>query len=201
MKKFTVKDFITYNNPCFSCDNKINFYIGTEKLPDPGEDPSSVVYSQPSYHRPIVSTEYTELNISISYSNSLKLKIFHKTNKIDSNNLNELIKYLHSHRILLQSKCDRCYTMVESNDLSFNLEKYFIYPVSLKNERLLVTTDENMFHVYSDFAGNQTMINIDKINRTLPVSATKLKLSLLPMYKFKDKIHFLDKMKLYVTFS
>lgn len=202
MKKFTVKDFITYNNPCFSCDNKINFYIGIQTVPPIDPDPKYPLGSiHPSFIRPIVSMEYSELDLNISYNNSLSLKIYHKTNKIDSNNMTELFRYLKSHRIILQSRCDKCFSCIESNDLSFNYDKKFIYPATIKSERLLVSDDENLYHMYSWFATGKTDLNVDKINRAFPMSPLHLKLPLLPLYKFKNRQHFIEKIKTYLVFS
>lgn len=202
MKKFTVKDFITYNNPCFSCGNKISFYIGTESYQAIILDPKFPVGStHPTFMRPIVSTEYSELDLKISYNDSLNLRIYHKSNKIDSNNIQKLFEYLKAHRIILQSRCDKCYTCIESNDLLFNYDKGFIYPATIKSERILVSDDENMYHMYSWFSTNKTDLTIDKINRVLPVSSSHLKLPLLPLYKFKNKQHFIDKIRTYLTFS
>ena len=75
MKKFTVKDFIAYNNPCFSCGSPINFRVGFLDL----ETKADV-----SYLRPVVTPNHTEIDLIIKYSTNeaLKLCIFHKTNKI-----------------------------------------------------------------------------------------------------------------------
>ena len=117
MKRFTVKDFIAYNNPCFSCDNAINFRIGFLDL----ENPQASV----SYLRPVVLSTHTEIDLKIKYANSeaLKLYIFHKTNKILTNSNQGLTEYLSRHKLFLSSTCDRCYTQIESQFLEFNIDK------------------------------------------------------------------------------
>jgi hypothetical protein len=129
MRKFTVKDFIAYNNPCFSCDNQINFKIGFLDL----ETKADI-----SYLRPTVTPNYTEIDLVITYSDALKLYIFHKTNKILTNSQRGLTRYLSSHKLFLHSTCDRCYTQIESQFLDFNLDKGFVAAVGLSSERLMV---------------------------------------------------------------
>src|SRR5271167_3698355 len=110
MRKFTVKDFIGYNNPCFSCDNQINFKIGFLDLDV--ESSSKTSYSIPhagpyipscpiSYLRPTVTPQFTEIDLMITYSDALKLYIFHKTNKILTSSQRGLTKYLESHKLFL----------------------------------------------------------------------------------------------------
>src|SRR5271168_2896743 len=105
MKKFTVKDFIAYNNPCFSCGNQINFNIGVifNTLEEAKVNLGGL--------RPVVSPDRTEIDLSIKYSNAVKLYIDHKTNKISTNDRVGLAKYLEGHSLFLKTGCDQCHTM------------------------------------------------------------------------------------------
>lgn len=195
MKRFTVKDFITYNNPCFSCGNPINFRIGfTDK-----DNPQQMV----SYLRPTVTGLYTEIELKIKYAHAeaLKLLIFHKTNKILTNSNPALTEYLSRHKLFLTSSCDRCYTLVESQYLDFNLEKGHVNAVGLWIERLMVNDDANVYQINSNFLKNESELTVDRIDKVKPLSPFQIKLSLLPRYRFKDKEHFLRKIKTYMTFS
>lgn len=192
MKKFTVKDFIAYNNPCFSCNNQINFDIGFLDLEN---------QTQVSFLRPTVLPNYTEIELVITYSDSLKLFIFHKTNKILTNSAQGLTKYLSEHKLFLSSTCNRCYTKVESQYLDFNLEKNFVAAVGLSTERLMVSDDRNMYRINSFFSDNKSYLIVDKLDKVKPLSPLSLDLPLLPKYRFKDKKHFIDKMRTYITFS
>ena len=192
MRKFTVADFIAYNNPCFSCDNQINFKIGFLDL----ETKADI-----SYLRPTVGPTYTEIDLLITYSDALKLYIFHKSNKILTNSQQGLTRYLSSHKLFLHSTCDRCYTQIESQYLDFNLNKGFVAATGISSERLMVTDEHNLYQINSYFMANKSNLIVDSIDKTRPLSPTKLELPLIPKYRFRDKKHFLEKMKTYVLFS
>lgn len=195
MKRFTVKDFIAYNNPCFSCSNPINFRIGFLDT----DNPQAVV----SYLRPTVTGLYTEIELKIKYAHAeaLKLLVFHKTNKILTNSNQGLTEYLSSHKLFLTSSCDRCYTLIESQYLDFNLEKGYLNAVGIWIERLMVNDDANVYQINSNFLNNESELTVDRIDKAKPLSPFRIKLSLLPKYRFKDKEHFLRKIKTYMTFS
>jgi hypothetical protein len=194
MRKFTVKDFIAYNNPCFSCGNPINFRVGFLDL----ETKADV-----SYLRPVVTPNYTEIDLIIKYSDAeaLKLYIVHKTNKILTNSNRGLTKYLSSRKLFLASACDKCYTQIESQFLDFNVDKSYVAAVGLSTERLMVNDGTNMYQINSSFIENKSKLLVDKLDRTKPLSPFTLDLPLIPRYRFKNKEHFISKMKTYITFS
>ena len=192
MRKFTVKDFIAYNNPCFSCDNQINFKIGFLDL----ETKADI-----SYLRPTVTPQYTEIDLVITYSDALKLYIFHKTNKILTNSQQGLTRYLSSHKLFLHSTCDCCYTEIESQFLDFNLDKGFVGAVGISSERLMVSDKENLYQINSFFMADKSNLVVDKLDRTRPLTPLSLELPLLPKYRFKNKKHFIEKMRTYLLFS
>lgn len=192
MKKFTVKDFIAYNNPCFNCGRPINFKVSFVDLDDTKEISSL---------RPIVTSYYTEIDLLITYSDALKLYIFHKTNKFSTNNHVALTNYLSRHKLFLTSSCDRCYTMIESQYLDFNMEKNQVDAVGLAFERLMVNDGYSIYQINSFFSANKSSLVVDKIDRVKPLSPLTLELPLLPKFRFRDKEHFIEKMKTYITFS
>lgn len=194
MKKFTVKDFIDYNGPCFSCDNPINFRVGFLDLETKADA---------SYLRPVVTANYTEIDLIIKYSNAeaLKLYIFHKTNKILTNNSQGLTKYLSSRKLFLSSSCDRCLTQIDSQYLDFNIDKSYVAATGVATERLMVTDKHNLYQINSSFMADKSILTVDRVDRTTPLSPLQLELPLLPKYRFKNREHFLQKIKTYVTFS
>jgi hypothetical protein len=192
MKKFTVKDFIEYNGPCFSCNNQINFRIGFLDLE---------TRVDASYLKPVVTANYTEIDLLITYNNAIKLYIFHKTNKILTNNQQGLTKYLSGRKLFLSSTCNRCYTQIESQYLDFNLEKGYVSAVGISTERLMVSDGENQYQINSFFMAEKSNLVVDKIDKARPLTPFQLDLPLLPKYRFKDRAHFLQKMKTYLTFS
>ena len=192
MRKFTVKDFIAYNNPCFSCGRPVNFRIGFFDLETKADN---------SYLRPTVTLNYTEIDLKISYRDSLKLYIFHKTNKILTDSNQGLTKYLSSRKLFLSSSCDKCLTQIESQYLDFNVDKGYVAAVGIATERLIVEDKHNRYQIDSFFMADKSKLVVDRIDRTTPLSPMQLELPLLPKYRFKNKEHFLHKMKTYITFS
>lgn len=191
MKKFTVKDFLAYNNPCFGCGNQINFRIGFRDL----ENKLDI-----GYLRPTVTPEYTAIDLSITYTDALKLYIFHKTNKITTNNPKALTKYLNSHKLFLQTICDRCSTQVESLYLEFDLAKAVVAAVGLSHERIRITDNNNHYELDTSFQADKTILLVDK-GKTMTANPTRLELPLLPRYRFRDRKHCLEKLKTYLLFS
>ncbi len=193
MRKFTVKDFITYNNPCFSCGNQINFRIGFLDL----ETKADI-----SYLRPVVGPQYTEVDLIIKYANqdALKLYIFHKTNKILTNSQQGLTKYLSSRKLFLASSCDRCYTKIESQYLDFNLDKGFVAAVGISTERIMVNDGTSQYQIDSFFMAEKSHVAVTRLDSNA-MAPFRLDLPLLPKYRFKNKEHFIQKMKTYITFS
>ena len=192
MKKFTVRDFIAYNNPCFSCGNQINFKIGfvnTEK--------DEVSYLP----KPNVTPEYTEVDLVINWSSSLKLYIFHKTNKFLTNSTEGLTNYLSRHKLFLHSTCDRCYTEVTSKCMIFNFEKGVVAATELSSERLMVSDKNFIYQINSFFLVGKSNLTVERLDKVKPLSPFIMDLPLLPKSKFKNKQHFLEKMKIYITFS
>lgn len=192
MKKFTVKDFIAYNNPCFSCGSPINFRIGSLDL----ENKSDATYLRPS-----VQPNFTEIDLLITYNDSLRLNIFHKTNKILTNSQQGLTKYLSTRKLFLSSTCSKCYTQIESQYLDINIDKGYVNAVGISTERLMVSDKENLYQVNSFFMAEKTSLIVDKLDRTRPLSPLTLDLPLMPKYRFKNKEHFISKMKTYIIFS
>lgn len=194
MKTFTVKDFITYNNPCFSCGSRISFSIAS--LPN-------ITNYNPIYIKATVSPERTEIDLKVTYNNTLQLWIFHKSNKILSSDMWGLTDYLASHKLFLSSRCDKCFTIIESDFLDLNLSQGFISPVGIELEVLFVKDDKNTYNVESDFIKETSIITVRKnpIDATLAPPAQKFYLSLLPLYKIKSREYLINKAKTYLTFS
>lgn len=199
-KKFTVKDFITYNGPCFSCNSKISFQIGVFKTK---EKQIPAVYLTPT-----VTNEIIDIDLKTNYRDSLNLKIFTKTNKFTTSSIKSLIKYLDEHGLFLRSKCDNCQTSVDSEAIEFNILKEFIAPVAISDERLVVRDNTHQYELYSSFEpGVQggSIALISSLNAAVKSNTQnkliRIDLPLLPMYKLKNKERFIQKMKTYIVFS
>src|SRR5208282_1630366 len=170
MIQFTVKDFIKHNAPCFSCGKDIGFQIGFY---------DTISQDDTGYLRPTVTPEYTEVNLRITYSDAIKLHIFHKDNKILTNNEKGLTEYLGRYKLFLSSVCGKCSTRMTSHYLSFNLEKNFVEPVEMKVETISVIDKGTTYIVDSFFETQKSIVYITKhgSNRKTDI---KLELSLLP---------------------
>jgi len=193
MKKFTVKDFITYNGPCFSCQSKIVFQVGVFNTKSK-QSTTSVFLS------PTVTNEFINIDLRINYRDSLNLRIFTKTNKFTTSSMKSLTKYLDEHGLFLRSKCDNCHTNVDSEALEFNLLKEFIAPVAIGDERLVVNHNKYLYELYSNF-GSSCSILIISTTVSPPITPIRMELPLLPMYKLKNKERFIEKVKTYLIFS
>jgi hypothetical protein len=189
MKHFTVKDFIAYNNPCFSCNQNVSITFGVAESGVDGW----------AYLKPLITTGYTSIDLKITYTKTLKLVINHTTNKFTASDLAELASYLSTHRIFLRSQCDKCYSIIDSCYLDLNLNKGFIHPTTISQESLIVTDDKNMYHVYSSFASENSVIIVDKLDK--PASPIRFDAPLITLSKFKNKERFLNKMRTYLVFS
>lgn len=191
MEKFTVKDFIAYNNPCFGCSKPVNFKIGVYDMESKAD-----VY----YIRPIVNEHCTEIDLKITYSDAVKLYIYHKTNKLLTNNKSGLEKYLGTHQLFLASECMKCASKSESHLLDFDLKKNIVKAATILSERIVVTDKETVYIIDSSFSAKSSKMHVYK-KKTASSNDINLTLPLLPKSKFKNREHFLEKLKLYVLFS
>lgn len=191
MKKFTVKDFIAYNNPCFGCDEHISFKIGivTDDLDGSAE------------MRPTVKPEYTVVDLKTTYNKILQLWIFHTSNKIMCSDGKDLAQFLTTNKIFLQSRCNKCLNGIQSQYLEFNLDKGFVKPTGVSREMFTIKDDTKMYQVTTNVAWGTTTVVVDRLDRTIPTSPLVLNLPLLPLYKFKIKARLIEKIKTYITFS
>jgi hypothetical protein len=192
MKKFTVKDFINYNAPCFSCDRKITIRVGsiclTQQMPA-------------VYLRATVTTTQTEVDLQVTYARILKLIINHTTNKITTSDPEALTKYLKVNKLFLSSVCNHCYTSIESAYLEFNLQEAFIKPVSISQEMLMLSDSKSLYQIISKSIDEETIIVVDRINKANSITPIRFVLPLSLLYKLKDKEHILQKIKTYLLFS
>lgn len=197
IKSFTVKDFITYNNPCFSCGGKINLRIAVHDIGH-GE--------VPSYPTAIITPESSKLELVITYNNTLTLNIEHKSNKIGSNNPEWLVSYLKNKKLFLSSTCNGCSSVIESDYLELNLDKGFIAPTYIRYEMLMMLDTLNMYQIKSYFVEKKTTIVVVSVknkenNNAGKLDKIKFDLPLLPLYKFKTREQIMKKIKTYLIFS
>jgi hypothetical protein len=191
MKKYTVKDFLKLNSPCYSCGMKIKITVGVhcEGL------------SQVNLNMTIGPAGYT-IPLSITYNNNLKLIIDPKTNRYLSSDGARFIKYIKNHKIFFITQCDHCLTSMTSDYLDFSLVGGYIKPVGIANQYLVLYDKNNCYVTNSEFGAEQSVIAVYAIkDGDIANSISNLTLPLLPHYRFKDKEHFMAKIKTYILFS
>src|ERR1700686_1982992 len=118
MKHFTLKDFIAYNSPCFSCGELMSFQIMI--------CPKEVLMGLPIYLKASVNKDYTTINLHIGWDRTLRLTIDHKTNKFFTNNTTGLKRYLRDNWLSFSCYCNVCQSHILSDILDFNLNKEFV---------------------------------------------------------------------------
>lgn len=189
MKKFTVKDFLKLNSPCYGCGKKVNVYVCTVSTAN--EVKLNLVVSPAGYL----------VILSKTYNDRLTLLIEPKTNKFATNDGPKLIKYLKSRGIFLSVECNDCMTVMTSEPLEFNFVGEYIKPVGMASQSVVLKDKNNNYVIYSDFGADRTHISIFSIKEGSPTSFSQLELPLLPHYRFKDQQHFMSKIKTYMLFS
>lgn len=191
MKRFTVKDFISYNNPCFGCKVNVNFYFTVTPM-DPNKG------KRPGYINPIVSAGLTEVDLVKSYSHSLVLSINHKTNKFAGNNKHELESYLSDNSLSLVLECPTCRSAIFSKKLVFDFKNQNIQPTEVRREIITIEEKERVYKLKTNMEKDITHIEVySNFSRT----AWELDTPALPLYKFKNKNNIIKKIKTYMIFS
>jgi hypothetical protein len=190
MKKFSVKDFITHNGPCFSCRQPIKLQIHSFNDNRLGQETHLMCQ---------VQNNFTDVELLHTYHGVLKLTVDHKTNQFSTSNLMGLREYLFTHRLALYCHCRCCSTEMASHYLDFDFDKQFIKAVSIKDEQILIEDKDKLYQVYSHYDDNHTAIFICNIGQ----GATMFRLDtpLLPRAKFKNREELIQKLKNYLLFS
>jgi hypothetical protein len=208
MRLFTVKDFITNYSSCLACNRNSKIKISSFR-PDEYVGPKEINLA--------FSKSYADINLKISYRNSLQLRIYYITNKFETSDDKMLKKYTDTHSIQLVSRCwipgmtkqpisdvnTVLHTFIVSDCINFDYNKSRILPFKMEEEMLCIWDTRNVFNIHSDYEESKTIINIAKLkspeNFTI-VNSSVLKLPLMNIYKFKTKKHLLDKLNIYLTF-
>jgi len=206
MKLLTFKDFIIYNNPCFSCQENALFKIIAIKLDDSmARIPMETVPGRGIILYPLVTPQLVDMDLKINYVDGISnLKILHKSNKIISN-IDVLTDYLSEHMLYAISKCGRCGSYIQSNYLEFDLNMKIVKPLSIRKEFVLIEKNNKMYSLSSNYSTQESILRVAKIDssdrETVYKDLIELKMPLQPLYKFKDKEVFISKIKTLLLFS
>lgn len=198
MKTFTVKDFIEYNAPCFSCGSAINFQV----LNNPNDGAGTT--GPTTNLRPEMRADHFAIYLSITYKRIVQLNIYFKSNKIETSHSEEVAHYLSNNHLVFKSHCQRCYSTIESDTVEFNLQKGFLKPIKISTERLKVADDKKMYDIHTYYHGSpdpSTVVYITSLDKKATTPPGKFNLPHFPLWKFKTKKRLLNKMKTYLVFS
>jgi hypothetical protein len=195
MKKFTVKDFLAYNNPCFSCKGHVNFYFAClKKGTNPSNGPSS-------YISPIVSNKFVGVDLKKTYNHLLNVNIYHTSNKFIVNNFHEFESFYYDNHISMVLTCPKCQTTMSSENLQFDLKNGYVKPTEVKYECLSVRNNNKSITIitYLKNANPSSVITVEDIKN--PGNPFILETPPLPFYKFKNKEKLIEKVSTYMLFS
>jgi hypothetical protein len=77
MDKYTLKDFIKYCSPCFSCSNKICIRVSVYDS----------ILNENFILKPTFEKDYMHLDLKFTYYENLYIRIYYKNNNFITNNL------------------------------------------------------------------------------------------------------------------
>ena len=187
MRKLTVKDFILYGSPCFGCGNPLNFKLGQNSL-------GSLTT--------VIGPRYIEVDLKVSYTSVLTLYVFHKTNEILATDKQALIAYLDKHKLFLQTYCVKCGTHITSQPLKIHVDRNFIEGTTLSSEFITVKDKGQLYQLRTYYdQGSSHLLVIPEPDTKSGGHQLNMDLPLLPRERFKDRQHFIDKIRTYVVFS
>jgi hypothetical protein len=194
MKKMMLKDFILYNSPCINCNSNISI---TFNVIESGFETCGRINC-------VVSPEYTEIDLKISYKESLNLKVFHKTNIFETNDLQKLFRYMSRHTVFLSSTCLKCSSNIESTRFSLNINTFRAEPICVAYENISIENKPYIYAVNTSFFKNESIVTIMKkypVKGSVPVVENVLTLPAFSLSKIKNKEKFFNKIKTYILFS
>lgn len=191
MKKFSIKDFVNYNSPCFNCGELINLRIVT-----------GIAGEEVQLPTPIIKGDMIGIDLKHKYQSSISLIINGKTNKFQTNNMDAFKKYVSTLPLRLTSRCNKCCTFIRSHLLSFNYQKEFIYLTTIHNEILFLSTKDKKYCLTTISEENRSQLVLDKLDeKGKIITRSNMELPPLPLYKLKNKENFIKKIGIYLTFS
>jgi len=181
MELFTVKDFIVYNNPCFSCGENIIFTFG-------------------GAINPVINGNWCAVKLVTTYSSSLTLRVELSSNKFEINgDIYQFKKYLFSNfPMRLMSRCSKCKTEIRSEAVEFDFNKRIIKPFKISDEKLIVREPDMMYHILS--VGSHSRIEITDIKKGISVLSIDVNCP-LNLARIKTRENLIKKLKTYVIFS
>lgn len=198
----TVKDFIEYGGPCLECGQFLSVSLCAGF-------PTS---SNWNYIPVTMQDGKILISLKITYYDTLIMILDPKTNRYAVTGTDEgFAAWLKEHEMYFTKNC-KCYSLVQTDSLKFNTEMCFIYPMQVICEVLMAKDHRNMYQLTNLYASPQTNTNqsyselditpLTKVNKIGLAPITEpITLPIMPRPRFRDKAHFIDKIRTYLTFS
>jgi hypothetical protein len=194
-KKFFVKDFIQYGSPCFGCGKPPSLRLRYRNKNAAKNDPWGSL-------NVLVDDSRVEIDLSIKYRSSLKIWIFHKTNKFLATDNEALTNYINIYDMYLIVECMNCRTCHYTNNLELQLSNNVVKATTLQYEQLMVPRKERRYILSSNFITEKTIAAITKYDdKGAYQSQFVIDIPLLPKYKLRNQQHLIDKLSTYALFS
>jgi hypothetical protein len=194
-KKFFVKDFIQYGSPCFGCGKPPSLRWRYRNKNAAENDPWGSL-------NVLVDDSRVEIDLSIKYRSSLKIWIFHKTNKFLATDNEALTNYINIYDMYLIVECMNCRTCHHTNNLELQLSNNVVKATTLQYEQLMVPRKERRYSLSSNFITEKTIAAITKYDdKGAYQSQFVIDIPLLPKYKLRNQQHLVDKLSIYSMFS
>lgn len=150
-----------------------------------------------------LTSEILEVDLKITYTSTLNLKINHTHNRFISNDLKALTAYLEKYRLLLMLQCPTCGTVITSTKMQFDFDKQIIKPLEINTEKLHHWNNGTFYSIATNMSEKKSVLTAttSASSGSQKPGSTILKLPLQPLKKFKTPEHFLKKMKTLLLFT
>lgn len=186
------KEFVLYNAPCFNCKSKISIELNIHN--HTGDISPSAMLSNINCS---VFKNFTDINLKVSYHDSLHLKIIHKTNIFETNNIKRLKNFFETHDVFVASACTGCFSYADSSILELDYKYFRIKPISVISEHISLQHNDMHCYIDTNFIKNKSEISAF-INGKHSLNVTT---DAININKLKNKEAFFKKIKTYITFS
>jgi len=179
MKKYTIKDFVEYNNPCKMCGKNVHLELTDD-------------YKGGRTHKCEAEGTTITFLLQNKYNGNVYLVFDAKKNTyVCSENL-ETYAF---HFILT---CPDCFYIKSSRII---LEKGKVKPLEIENEDLHYTTDMNQISLYTTEAESWIDVTPKFSSATMTIKTTTIDIPPLFLSKWKTKERLLNLIKTYIAFS
>lgn len=192
MKNLTLKDFLSIGNPCLDCGKALIFRATTSYYKD-----GSVFTIAPTF---IPENKSFLFELESFYESKLLISINPYSHKISLPNEDGFRKYLKNYCFSFFSACGANEITIQTKDVSFDLDKKIMLPINLSYEVIKIVAGKEMLTLFTDYSKKTSAITRCKISDA-PNYNEPVDVPLLPLSKFKNKAHFIEKIKTYLAFS